>query len=69
MNMISGFVVGMTLNVFVLPPLLGIEFSDYGVVTSIYISIIYGGTSMARSFILRRLYNNSRWKLWKKKLK
>jgi hypothetical protein len=67
-NMVAGFIVGMMLNIFVLPPLLGISFSDLGFEISIYISMIYGLTSLVRSFILRRMYNSSRWRLWRRKL-
>lgn len=64
-NVIVGFLVGIGLNMFVLPILLGIPFESIPLDLAIYISLLYGGLSIIRSFILRRYYNsNKRWRLW-----
>lgn len=66
LNVVIGFLIGIALNMFVLPPLLGIPFDAVPLDIAIYISIIYGGISIVRSFILRRMYITvrKRWRIW-----
>jgi len=60
MNTIIGFLIGILLNMYILPIVLGIPFEDVNVLEAIYVSFLYGGISIIRSFILRRWYNNNR---------
>ena len=60
----TGFIAGYLLNIFVLPIILGIPPDFISVDMAITVSILYGGVSIIRSFILRRAFNNSRWKFW-----
>ena len=66
MNTVVGFIVGMALNIFVLPVIMDIppDYMSFEMAASI--SMIYGGTSVIRSFILRRVYNKvvKRWRIW-----
>ena len=64
MNTATGFVVGILLNIFILPIILDVPPDFMSMDMAITISIIYGGTSVIRSFILRRAFNNSRWRFW-----
>ena len=64
-NAIFGFMIGIALNMFALPILLDIPFETVDIMIAIYISFLYGGISIIRSFILRRVYNsNRRWRFW-----
>ena len=61
----AGFIVGMLLNAFVLPIILNIPPDYMSFEMAAGISLLYGGTSVVRTFILRRWFNNSRWQFWK----
>ncbi len=66
LNTAVGFLIGVTLNLFILPVMLNIPTDTMSMELAVQISILYGGTSIIRSFILRRLYNNNRvrWRIW-----
>ncbi len=66
LNTAIGFMMGVALNLFVLPVLLNIPTDTMSMELAVQISILYGGTSIIRSFILRRLYNSNRvrWRIW-----
>ena len=65
LNTAVGFLIGVTLNLFILPVMLNIPTDTMSMELAVQISILYGGTSIIRSFILRRLYNNNRvrWRI------
>jgi hypothetical protein len=64
-NAVVGFIIGIALNMLALPILLDIPFETIDLTLAIYISLLYGGLSIIRSFILRRVYNsNRRWRFW-----
>lgn len=60
MNTVIGFGIGIALNIWVLPVILNVPFETVDLPMAIYISLIYGGVGIMRSFILRRVYNNVR---------
>jgi hypothetical protein len=55
LNAIIGFLLGILLNVVILAPMMGISYNMSLEVAAI-ISIVYGGISMLRSYIIRRVF-------------
>jgi len=54
-NTIIGFFIGVGLNIYILPPLMGIEYYMSFEISAI-ISVLYGGVSLFRAYILRRFF-------------
>jgi ABC-type antimicrobial peptide transport system permease subunit len=67
LNVFIGFGIGIALNFWLLPPLLGVEYSAMTWDLAVYISVIYGGAGLIRSFILRKAFSkyvSRRWTIW-----
>ena len=64
-NVIVGFIIGVSLNVFLLPVLLGIPADVMSFDLAITISLLYGSTGLVRSFILRKAFSKYVRKNWR----
>jgi len=64
-NVIVGFIIGVSLNIFLLPVLLGIPTDVMSFDLAVTISLLYGSTGLVRSFILRKAFSKYVRKNWR----
>ncbi len=70
LNLATGYLVGLALNLFVLPMIPGVELPSDPVEllkSAFYISIIYTTISWIRTYIFRRLFTtlSYNWTVWR----
>jgi len=70
LNLATGYLVGLSLNLFVLPLIPGVILPSDPVellTSAFYISIIYSAISWLRTYIFRRLFNKLKynWTVWR----
>ncbi len=70
LNIATGYLVGLALNIFILPNVPGVQLPvDLGelLLSAFYVSLIYSGVSWMRTYIFRRLFNtlSYNWTVWR----
>ncbi len=70
LNLATGYIVGLALNIFILPNVPGVSLPadiEGLLMSAFYVSLIYTSISWVRTYIFRRVFNtlSYNWNVWR----
>ena len=70
LNLATGYIVGLCLNIFILPNVPGVSLPadmEGLLLSAFYVSLIYTSISWVRTYIFRRVFNtlSYNWNVWR----